>query len=416
VGIKDFKWILPSIMVASTAIMLTISRYEKRSLIFLGKSKKYEKELSKKVGVNLSDFYRLQTDLVWSLFIPKICTYDPKPIMEEMLSKYGNAWFTHLCVAFAEKCLGNLPDADKELQVAKKMYDPSHPFAFIMPSDSEWNCQKPTTQKLEEVEPNMVWNVWCYYNHPKGENKIIFTWSTVATILRMKDGSLIIINPIEMSQDIVKQINHLGNVTHVICATSSHSLFVKNMKQQFPQAKQIGVPGHKKKHLDFEFDGMMDDDNKPLFPGEIDQILQEGAEDIQDVYLYHRRTKTLFIHDSIWYRWQNPEEPGAFWASFDFWSYGVLDSFGVGYYVPITWSSFHKVQKSWKKLLELDFERVAGTHLPWNAVSAIGTRFKFAKGIQWAMEISTMEAAYMSFKFVVGHPKVMWGVIKNSKK
>lgn len=60
---------------------------------------------------------------------------------------------------------------------------------------------------------------------------------TRMTVIRLKNGELVIISPIQTDDEIIHQINQVGQVTYIICPNLYHHLFVTDFQKIYPKAK-----------------------------------------------------------------------------------------------------------------------------------------------------------------------------------
>ena len=115
----------------------------------------------------------------------------------------------------------------------------------------------------------------------------------VSTIVKMENGELVLINPIKLNDDMINKINSLGKVSHIISTTTHHSAFIMKTKQIFPDAKIVGVNGHKteKSSKDIPFDLILQE-NKQNLPSEFVYLPIRGHL-FDEVAIYHPKTKSL---------------------------------------------------------------------------------------------------------------------------
>ena len=77
---------------------------------------------------------------------------------------------------------------------------------------------------------------------------------TRMTIIRLKNGELVVISPIKVNKEIINQINQLGKVSIIIAPNLYHHLFISDFKTAFPDAQIFAAPGLDSKRQDIDFD------------------------------------------------------------------------------------------------------------------------------------------------------------------
>jgi Domain of unknown function (DUF4336) len=110
---------------------------------------------------------------------------------------------------------------------------------------------------------------------------------TRMTVIQLANLELVVISPIQMSDELVTHLNELGTVKHIIAPNLYHYLFASNFKLLYPNATFWSVP-----ELDLK---------KPDLP--IDQEIREGAnnewDDLECIFLDGFRTLGLGGFDSL---------------------------------------------------------------------------------------------------------------------
>ncbi|HGG57970.1 MAG TPA: hypothetical protein ENK31_09265, partial [Nannocystis exedens] len=266
-------------------------RLRQRSRFLLGEWRSSEAELSARAGVDLRRFFILSQRLLWGQTQPDIFKVDLSSVMAELLREYEGFFLAHLVVAFIFREQGRDEEAEEALGRARQLeaaqsLPPGRSLGHLLPTASEWAGEAPEV-RLQEVVPGVIWRVPAYFCH--GESR--FHEVSNATIVRRRDGRLVIYNPVAVSPEIRDQILALGEVTHLVIATKFHNFFIAASQQAFPGAKTYGVAGHRKNppsaHL--HFDGFLRE-GQPLFPGEIDEFAFGGHE-FQEVVMIHRDSR-----------------------------------------------------------------------------------------------------------------------------
>jgi hypothetical protein len=211
---------------------------------------------------------------------------------------------------------------------------------------------------------------------------------TRMTIIRLKNGELIVISPIQVDEVAIAQINELGNVSYIIAPNLYHHLFVADFKAIYPQAKLWIAPGLESKILNLSFDKIIGD-GRDLFIDEVECLLFDGFKtlslngisSVNECIFYHRDSQTLILTDAA--------------LHFDE-SYPLLTQFvtrAIGGYKKLSptlldkigTTEKEKVKASVQKVIAWDFKRVIVAH---GSIIEKEAKQKFIEGYEWFLEMS----------------------------
>jgi len=264
-------------------------KYGNYSVVYLGKTRAYEAEVDKLLGLKLSEFLPL---LVEMQFRRSACeragtgVWDTPSI--DMINKFPNFFLSHMVRAMALKMQGRNEEADKAYTKAKALVVPTHPLSYLMATEEEWNL-KPIESKISEEAKDWVWRI--EGNLPSSSP---FPSNIYGYLFRLQSGELIYINPIPSSGQVKTQIDQIGNVTHLISTSGEHGKGLRECLKIWPKAKICGVPSHSA-YADIKFD-MILNDSKQLFPDELEFVIAEGHKTTESMF-YHHRTRALVLTD-----------------------------------------------------------------------------------------------------------------------
>lgn len=110
-------------------------------------------------------------------------------------------------------------------------------------------------------------------------------------------GSLLVHSAIKLHPELKKQIDALGVVKYVIAPNKWHHLFIGDFKAAYPEAKFYCAPGLQKKRADFQFDGIIgEEQNYPWNPF-VEHKFVAGVPLFNEVVFFHHLSKTLILTD-----------------------------------------------------------------------------------------------------------------------
>ncbi len=376
-------------------------RMRERSRFLLGESREDEARLSARAGVDLRRFFILSQRLLWGQTQPDLFTVDLDAVIAELLGEYPDFFVAHLVVAFIRREQGKDELADQALARAREIeakldVPPERSLRHLLPSEEEW-AGIPPPVSLQEVVPGVVWRVPAYFVHGVAPLHEVSN----ATIVRRRDGGLVIYNPVEVPLEIRDQILALGEVTHLVIATKFHNHFIEASQRLFPRAKTYGVRGHLNNppSKDLHFDGFLQE-GEPLFPGEIDEFAFGGHE-FEEVVMIHRDTRTAILHDLLVSN-RAGLEGHTFWIRLYSFCWGIDERVGVLSYQVILWTKFLSVRRTVRALLLADVERVLVAHGP--VVPAPGESPQLHRALGWVCQLGPIEHLVLIRDFFGGQP------------
>jgi hypothetical protein len=308
----------------------------------------------------------------------------------------------------AHRVLGNLEQAHDAWASARKDAPSGHPWSGVVPDHARWTASSPPAELVEE-EPGRVYRVVGETRHPGAA----FGTLGVGRFIRLASGALVFLNPVPLSEHLLARVRDLGQVQHIIAPAKYHSEHVMAARRSFPNARAWGVPAHRgyARVANVEFDGLLDDD-KPLFPGEFDQVTLHGN-DVGDVWLLDQASSTLITTDALFYS----EAPASSdystaFSTFYAWSWGVCGRNGVPSYQPPMWRDLPRYQAALRRALGLRFEHVAYCHGSWRAIENDGTK-RLGDALRWITQLSRLDAARLTFDFIRRHPLVVYRALRD---
>lgn len=149
-------------------------------------------------------------------------------------------------------------------------------------------------------------NIWV------GERQLKFLGLEVGTrmtVIRLDNGELIIISPIDVDETTIQQINALGHVTTIIAPNCYHHLFLNNFKSIYPNAEIWVAPGLDLKRPDITSDRIFNECGKVGNSNEIEYLLFAGFQTLgignsgilNEIVFWHRESQTLILTDTAFH-------------------------------------------------------------------------------------------------------------------
>lgn len=132
---------------------------------------------------------------------------------------------------------------------------------------------------------------------------------TRMTAIRLGNGELIVISPIDVDEITIQQLNALGNVSTIIAPNCYHHLFLSTFKSIYPHAEIWAAPGLDSKIQNLTLDrilnkrgtiGNLDEVEYLLFAGF--QTIGIGSSGIlNEIVFWHRESQSLILTDTAFH-------------------------------------------------------------------------------------------------------------------
>lgn len=155
---------------------------------------------------------------------------------------------------------------------------------------------------IREVTPDITTFTTPFYRFaPFGFRKFVAVGNR-ATAIRLRDGRILLLNPIQLEPGVLSTLTSLGGVDFV-AADLGHHMYVKEYLEKWPNAKSIGVPGLEEKKKDINWSYIYEDwrtspEDQYDFAQDIETVLFEGFI-TYCVAWYHKPSKTLIQSDLL---------------------------------------------------------------------------------------------------------------------
>ncbi len=116
-------------------------------------------------------------------------------------------------------------------------------------------------------------------------------------VVRLPDGKLLLISPIAADPDLVREVEALGPVAHLVAPNRFHHLFLASWQQACSDASTWVAPGLDSKRADLPVTGVLSNEPEPDWKDTLDQVVLEGIPMLNEVVFFHRPSATLLATD-----------------------------------------------------------------------------------------------------------------------
>ena len=148
-------------------------------------------------------------------------------------------------------------------------------------------------------------NIWtieakeCVCYRPPMQPRYPYTHRAV--VIRLDDGSLFILSPIQLTPEVRADIDRLGAVKHLVSPNHLHHLHLGDWSQAYPDARLYASPRLAPKRKDLTFYKTLSSDMpEPEWAEQIDQCLfGSGNGWIDELVFFHRASCTVILTDLV---------------------------------------------------------------------------------------------------------------------
>jgi len=123
------------------------------------------------------------------------------------------------------------------------------------------------------------------------------------TIIRLRNGDLLLHSPTPFSPEIAKAVEGLGRVRHLIAPNIAHWTFLADWQRAYPDATTWAAPGlpdrAQVRASSVRFDAELGETPPAEWADTLDQGIVSGGAGFNEVWFFHRQTRTLVLVDLI---------------------------------------------------------------------------------------------------------------------
>jgi hypothetical protein len=140
-----------------------------------------------------------------------------------------------------------------------------------------------------------------------------FDFPTRMAVARLPDGSLWLWSPVQLDDDLRRDIADLGEPRYVVEPNKFHHLALADWKRCWPNLLLFAPPGLARKRRDLHFVAELTSEPPAEWRAEIDQVRVDGSFIMTEVLFFHRPSSTCLVGDLIenhdertatgWRRW-----------------------------------------------------------------------------------------------------------------
>ena len=384
---------LPSLAVKST-----------ESIFMLGHRVYDEAAVSELVGGLAARFFTLAQRIVWGVSQSDLVRVDVEAARAAVVKEYGRSPVAHLLDAFACLARGRQDLAEAARERATTLAS-GHPLAWLCPTDAEWAGEIPD-QTLEEVIPGRLWRTRSWFQTQGTRLRS----SGNGTLVRTDSGDLAFLNAVALSDAVAARIDQLGEVRWLTTGSKAHSIYVPGLVGRYPHARNLGVAGHAthpaSRHL--KFDGVLGVDDG--LPNEFEVLILDGSE-MPDAQIFHGPTRTLVSTHLAGSNLKSElQRESDFFGRLYGLAFGLIDDVGWLAYQTILWTDLPALQRSLRRVLAWDFERIASDHN--DRVFEHDIKDRIREVLDWTAQLEPGHHRRMVARFFWYQPRFLYDMLR----
>jgi hypothetical protein len=124
-------------------------------------------------------------------------------------------------------------------------------------------------------------------------------YPTRMALVRLSGGDLWVWSPIALTRELAEEVERLGAVRHLVSPNKIHHLFLGGWAERWPEARLHAPPGLAPRRRDLAFHSEIGDIPDPAWKDEIDQIVVRGSFTMDEVWFFHRPSRTAIVGDMV---------------------------------------------------------------------------------------------------------------------
>lgn len=180
------------------------------------------------------------------------------------------------------------------------------------------------------------------------------------TVIRLRDGGLMLISPVPADDATKAEIDALGPVRHLVAPSLSHHAHLAETAQRWPEARRYGAPGLTRRRPDLGVEEELGPRAPEAWRRQVDQIPFGGIPAYNEVVFFHRASRTLILADLV----ADLAAAEGAWTRLLLRLDGSLGAFSIPGFLRRAIVDGAAARASADELLMWDFDRVILAHGP----------------------------------------------------
>lgn len=206
-----------------------------------------------------------------------------------------------------------------------------------------------------------------------------FPMVTCMTVVRLGNGDLWVHSPIPLSKPLLRNLEALGPVRHIVAPNRLHHLYAQACLASHPQATLYVAPGLPDKNPALAEFPLIPAPEAAPWHADIDQIFVAGNTELNETVFFHQPSSSLIMTDLAVYLGPWDALPTRLYARLN----GCYNRFGHSFMLRHFFKDRQASRAAVEHMLNWDFERIIPAHGPRIETDA---RHHFLKAFAWLLQ------------------------------
>lgn len=185
-----------------------------------------------------------------------------------------------------------------------------------------------------------------------------FPFPVRMTVVRLADGSLVLISPVPIDDELAAELAALGPVAFLVAPNLLHHLFLGAAARRYPQAQVLVAPGLLEKVGALPPHTLLDDRVPAAWQGQLQVLSMQGQPKLNEQALLHLPSGSLMLTDLVFHILH----PASWRTGLLLWMVGCHGRLAQSRLVRGLTTDKPAAAASAARLLAMDFDRLVPAH------------------------------------------------------
>jgi len=180
---------------------------------------------------------------------------------------------------------------------------------------------------------------------------------TRMTVLRLRDGTLLVHSPIAMTPSLKAEVDAIGPVRHIVAPNIYHHLYAGEWKAAYPDALLHAATGLAKRRKDLAIDSELRGVAHPDWGDDLATSFLDGTM-LNETVFFHRPSRSLIVADVL-----ENFETSAHWPTRVYLKLGGIHGKpGLSLPLRMVYRDKKRARRAIDEILSWDFDRIVLAH------------------------------------------------------
>ncbi len=180
---------------------------------------------------------------------------------------------------------------------------------------------------------------------------------TRMTVVRLRDGSLLVHSPIALTPSLKAEVALLGPVRHIVAPSQAHHLYAGEWQDAYPDALLHAAVGLAMRRKDLAIDRELRGDAQADWDSDLETTFLDGTL-LNETVFFHRPSRSLIVADLIENFQTSPHWPTRTYLKLA----GIHGRPGLSRGLRLIFRDKKRARRSIDEMLGWDFDRVVLAH------------------------------------------------------